>query len=97
MRIVISSAAEADLANIFNYTLTNWGESQAEAYLDALTARFAWLSANRSLWRERNDLQPGLYSHLEGRHLIFYREAENRLQIIRVLHQRMDPERYIKA
>ena len=94
MNVVVSPAAEADLAGIFEHTLENWGSDQASKYIDLLIARFKWLTTNRSLWRPRDDLRPGLYGQYEGRHLIVFREVEGDLQIVRVLHQRMDPARH---
>jgi toxin ParE1/3/4 len=91
MKVVVSPAAEADLAEIFQHTLENWGSDQASEYIDLLVARFKWLTTNRSLWRSRDDLRPGLCGQYEGRHLIVYREVERDVQVVRVLHQRMDP------
>lgn len=99
MKLVVSPAAEADLAEIHGYSLAEWGAAQAATYIDTLIARMKWLALDRSRWRPRDDLRPGLrpglYGQLEGRHLILYREAGGRLQIIRVLHQRMDPARHL--
>ena len=95
MKVVVSPAAEADLAGIFDHTLATWGREQASKYIDLLIARFKWLTVNRLLWRSRDDLQPGLYGQYEGRHLILFREAKGRLQIVRVLHERMDPARHV--
>ena len=60
MKIVVSPAAEVDLAGIFEHTLENWGGDQASRYIDLLVARIKWLTVNRNLWRERDDLRPGL-------------------------------------
>lgn len=95
MKVVVSPAAEADLAGIFAHSLENWGSDQAAKYIDLLVARFKWLTTNRSLWRSRDDLRPGLYGQYEGRHLIVFREVKGRLQIVRVLHGRMDPARHV--
>ena len=95
MKIVVSPAAEADLAGIFAHTLENWGSEQASRYIDLVVARFKWLTVNRTLWRARDDLRPGLCGQYEGRHLIIFRESKGDLQIVRVLHQRMDPARHI--
>ncbi len=36
--LVISERAEADLRKIWHYSFDNWGESQADRYLDELAA-----------------------------------------------------------
>ncbi len=96
MKVVVSPAAEADLADIYDYTYATWGEPQAAAYVDTLVVRFKWLAVNRSLWQARDDLIPGLYGRYEGRHLIVYRAGGDQLQVVRVLHQRMDPAGHLE-
>ena len=95
MKVVVSPAAEADLAEIHAYSLTEWGAAPAATYTDMLIARVKWLALNRPRWRPRDDLRPGVYSQLEGRHLILFREAGDVLQIVRILLQRRDPARHL--
>ena len=97
MRVVVSPAAEADLAEIHDYTYATWGETQAETYIDILVARFKWLAVNRPLWQARDDLLSSLYGRYEGQHLIVFRDGGDHLQIVRVLHQRMDPAGHLEA
>ena len=91
MKVVLSPAVEADLADIYEYTLETWGETQAAAYVDILVARFKGLAVNHTPWQARDDLLPGLYGRYEGQHLIVFRGGGDHLQIVRVLHQRMNP------
>ena len=91
----ISRPARGDLREIRRYGAATWGAERADAYLDAMVSRFAWLATNRTLWRERNDLQAGLYSYPQGRHVILFRERSGGLDIVRVLHGRMDVERHV--
>jgi plasmid stabilization system protein ParE len=37
VKVVVSPAAEADLADVYDYTYTTWGETQAAAYIDTLS------------------------------------------------------------
>ncbi len=96
MRVCISPAAEADLADIYDYSHATWGETQAATYVDTLVARFKWLAVNHLLWQARDDLRPGLYGRAEGKHLIVFRDGGDHLQVLRVLHQRMDPARHLE-
>ena len=97
MKVVVSPAAEADLADVYDYTDTTWGETQVAAYIDTLTTRFKWLAVNRPLWQPRDDLLPGLYGRFEDRHLILFRDGGNHVQIVRILHQRMDPALHLEG
>jgi len=97
VKVVVSPAAEADLADVYDYTYTTWGETQAAAYIDTLTTRFKWLAVNRSPWQPRDDLRSGLYGRSEGRHLIVFRDGGDHVQIVRILYQRMDPARHFEG
>jgi toxin ParE1/3/4 len=94
--VVVSPAAEADLAEIYQYSFGKWGEAQAAAYIDMLVIRFRWLAVNRPLWQARDDLRPGIFGRYEGVHLILFRDGGDHVQIVRVLHQRMDPARHLQ-
>jgi toxin ParE1/3/4 len=48
------------------------------------------LSRSAVMWRERNDVAPGLRSVLSKPYVIFYHVAETRVEILRVLHGRRD-------
>jgi toxin ParE1/3/4 len=39
-----------------------------------------------------DDIRPGYCKYQVGRHLIFYRQVSDGLEIVRVLHDRMDVE-----
>ena len=89
----ISPAAERDLGDIWRYSHRTWGAAQADRYTDGLLLRFEWLTQNRPLWRPRDDIQPGLFSCAEHSHVIFFRASREGLEIVRVLHGRMDVKR----
>jgi toxin ParE1/3/4 len=90
MKFRLTRPAIRDLATIGRYTRETWGEEQARRYRAAITARLKWLCRNRSLWRERSELLEGVYTYPEQSHVIVFREYEEGIEILRVLHQRMD-------
>ena len=96
MKFRISTPARLDLDDIWRYTETNWGIQQADRYVDALLARFAWLTMNRSMWRERQEVGEGLYCCNQERHRIFFRGRNDAIEIVRVLHRRMDFGSHLK-
>ena len=53
--------------------------------------RFAWLTANTSLWHARPDIGKGICSCAETSHVIFFSGKHDVISILRVLHGRMDP------
>jgi toxin ParE1/3/4 len=92
---VVSSAARDDLLSIWAFSADRWDEEQADLYIDSITVRFAWLTRNTALWHERPELGDGVCSYPEKSHVIFFRESEGNLQILRVLHGSMDVDRHI--
>ncbi len=90
MKFRLTRPAIRDLAEIGRHTREKWGEKQARRYRTALTARLHWLCQNRSLWRERPELQEGVYAYREQSHVLVFREYEEGIEILRILHGRMD-------
>lgn len=92
MHLEFSAAAERDLADISGYTLSTWGDAQAERYLDAIQDSCERLAANPMLGRACDEIRPGLRRMQEGKHVIFYRIREGGIFVSRILHQSMRPE-----
>jgi toxin ParE1/3/4 len=86
----VTRRAATDLRAIADYTLRSWGPRQRDAYLRALDRRFAWLADHPTLGRPRPDIRDGYHSYRQGTHVIFYLVRAGGIDIIGVLHQRMD-------
>ncbi len=91
----LTPVAKEDLQDIWLYTLDQWGEQQADRYLRQLEECCARLVSLPELDKARDDLRSGYRSILEGSHIIIYRHHLDQIEIVRVLHQRMDPERHL--
>ena len=90
----LSARAEADLTSIWAYSASQWGVDQADCYVDALLLRLSWLPENQTLWKVRPDIAEGVYCYPEQSHVIYFRpfsSDQGGLEILRVLHTRMDP------
>ncbi len=83
-------SAEKDLEGIYDYTLKKFGETQADVYIRDLFDTFDRIMHSPLLARHRNEIREGLRSYLFKSHCIFFREVENGILIVRVLHQSMD-------
>lgn len=95
-QLVIAPAARHDLKDIYQYGLRKWGKAQSDSYLTALKDQFWSLTAQPLMGIERPKLLPDTRSlHIQS-HTLFYRVTANRIEIIRVLHGRQDPQRYFK-
>ena len=83
----LSAKAELDLDEIAAYTRDNWGEEQLDRYLSELEDCFALLAQFSGMGRRFGAIGKGLRRHELGRHVIFYRETEGGVRILRVLHR----------
>lgn len=86
----LSPQAENDLDDIWGYTVRTWSAEQAESYhADIIAAIEAFARGDR--WgRDVGELRVGYHKYPVGRHFIFYRQDDDRLDVIRILHQQMD-------
>jgi len=96
-RYRLTRAAREDLAEIGRYTERRWGVAQRRAYLAQLDARMELLVDHPQMGTARDDVRRGYRCLREARHLIFYRAAAGTVEIVRVLHQRMDVRRHLSS
>lgn len=90
MNYLLSLEAEDDLVEIYDRSLDDWGEAQADRYLDGLYAAFASLAVRPLAGRMRVEIGADIRSRLYGSHVIFYMAQPKRVDILRVLHQSRD-------
>ena len=95
-QLVIAPAAKADLKDIYQYGLRQWGQAQSDSYLENLKDLFWSLTEQPLMGVERPELLPGARSLPVESHTLFYRVSTNTVEIIRVLHGRQDPQRHLK-
>lgn len=94
--IHLSEAAKSDLVDIWVETDRQWGEAQADRYLDDIERALKGLIANPHMGSDCSDLLQGGRKLITGRHLVFYEVDPDRIFVIRVLHQSMDVPRHLR-
>ena len=95
-QLVIAPAAKNDLKDIYQYGLRQWGQAQSESYLSTIKNQFWLLTQQPLMGTERPELLPDTRSLPIESHTPFFRVTVNRVEIIRVLHGRQDPQRHLK-
>lgn len=95
MSYLLTPAAELDLSEIWDYSLSVWGIEQAEYYIHDFKLAFERLLRNPCIGRDASYIKPGYRYLAQGSHLIFYKCNESNVLIIRILHQRMLPEAHL--
>ena len=91
----LTPAAKRDFSSIWDYTQERWGVDQAETYADELHHAMERIAARPERGRRRDEVGEGYRCFSTGSHLIFYRESAIGIDVVRILHRRMDPERHL--
>ena len=94
MRLKVSQAAANDLEGIWLYTLEHWSLEQADRYLGLLMEGSELIRTDPACGRDYSHVREGYWCLKVGAHVIFYRlnEAHDAIEVVRVLHRRMDLE-----
>lgn len=91
----LSPLAEGDLEDIWLYSAQQWSMPQADRYIEDFLTAFAELADG-----ERSGAtvaaRKGYLRLLVGSHVIFYRETDSHIDVIRILHQSMDERRHLQ-
>lgn len=89
-RLRVSVKAVADLDEIWDYSADAWGADQANRYVERLEVALKGLAAGETKSRQADNVKAGLRSAPTGRHVIYFTQTDEAINVIRVLHQRMD-------
>lgn len=92
MSYKISVQASEDIENIWLYTFENWSLEQADRYVNLIFDEIEYLADNPKAGKDFNHIRKNYRCSKVKSHIIFYRliDKRNDIEIIRVLHQRMD-------
>lgn len=109
LRIRISGPAGADIARALATSRERWGDDAHARYTTLLAEALKGLARKPSppTSKARSELGDGVRSfhvrHVRGSagvkepvHVVFYRVAGERLEVVRVLHERMEPTLHVK-
>ena len=94
-QVVLSPKAKSDISGIWDYTLEGWGIDQAEKYVRELWAAIQEQACDYTASTDISDVRPGYRKLRFGSHVIFFKLVEDGIDVIRILHQRMDFERHL--
>ena len=83
----LAPRADADLDEIFEYTLERFGLNQARLYLGGLRACFETLAANPRMGRKADAIGTGVRRHEHGSHIfILYEVAEHGVTVLAIVY-----------
>ena len=92
---ILSPRARADLDGIWDYTETNWDRRQAENYTGEIRQAIESLVIDPRRGRSIGGIRRGYFRYPIKSHLIIYRIVSSDIDVIRVLHRRMDIVRHL--
>lgn len=92
MHYKISTEAANDLETIWFYTLKKWSKEQADRYFQLLMDEIENLAKNPTLGKDYSEVRKGYFGSRVKSHFIFYKinKQKEKIEIIRILHQRMN-------
>lgn len=87
---IISTKAVSDLEEIWLYTVEKWSVAQADRYYSLVIDEIDHICKNVNTGKSMDHVRKGYRASKIKSHLIFYRVINDTVEIIRILHERMD-------
>ncbi len=88
----ISEIAIEDLDGIWEYTFVNWSKAQADRYHGLIISEIVFIAENISSGKPMNQIKQGYSVSYVKSHMILFKRNEGVVEIMRILHQKMDIE-----
>ena len=93
----LTNQAEKDLEEIWSYTYQKWSVDQADRYYNLIIDEIEFIASNPLTGKPVDYIKEGYRSSKIKSHLIFYRKQEDeKILVVRILHERIDIENRIK-
>ena len=90
-KVTLRQKAIDDLNTIWDYTFEKWSEKQADKYYAIIKMACNGIGDNPDIGKEYYGINKNLFGLKSGKHIIFYKQMSNdRIEIIRILHEKMD-------
>jgi toxin ParE1/3/4 len=91
----LSPLAQADLSDIWDYSYSQWGADQADAYVlaihEACEGLVTAMANGRLAGQSAEHIRTGYCKQIVGSHLVFFRcSVTGSVDVVRILNQRMD-------
>ena len=92
---VLSPRAKADIDRIWTDTANRWGLDQAESYVRQIARTLETLAVHPSIGRACPEVRVGYRKYPSGSHVVFYKSNDGGVDVVRILHERMDFGRHL--
>ncbi len=90
-KVILRQEAIDDLNDIWDYTFEEWSEVQADKYYAILEFACMQIGKNPEIGKVYEGISSGLLGLRTGKYIIFYQIIEeDEIEVIRILHERME-------
>ena len=90
---IINEKALEDINNIWIYTAENWSVGQADRYYNLIYDEIEYIVGNFEMARDFGKIRKSYkYSKVKSHLIFFKKDKNNEIEVVRVLHERMDIE-----
>jgi toxin ParE1/3/4 len=90
---IISEKALEDINNIWIYTTENWSVEQADRYYNLIIDEIEYIVDNLDMARDFGKIRKSYrYSKVKSHLIFFKRDKANEIEVVRILHERMNIE-----
>ncbi|MBM7231968.1 MULTISPECIES: type II toxin-antitoxin system RelE/ParE family toxin [Dietzia] len=91
----LTPAAQRDLSSIWDYTEAHRDVRQAERCIGEIRAAVERVAEDPRRGRACDEIRAGYRRYGIGGHLLFFVESAYGIDVVRILHQRMDPSLHL--
>lgn len=95
MTYSLTPAAQRDLSEIWDLTEEHWDAGQAEEDIAEIRATIERVAEDPGRGHTCEEIREGYHRYGIGSHLLFFVETADSVDVVRILHQRMDPTRHL--
>ncbi|WP_042249916.1 type II toxin-antitoxin system RelE/ParE family toxin [Jejuia pallidilutea] len=90
-KVILRQKAIDDLNDIWDNTFKKWSVKQADKYYATIKLTCNGIGENPNVGKEYDGISKNLLGLKSGKHIIFYQLISiDRIEVIRILHERMD-------
>ena len=88
----ISKASSRDLDSIWEYTFHKWSKEQADRYYTLIMSEIEFIASNLTSGKPLYHVKKNYFASYVKSHMILFKRNKGIVEIIRILHQKMDVE-----
>lgn len=87
----LTNKAVEDLTKIWDYTYEVWSENQADKYYRLLIETCREIAGSPDIGKKYAEINNDILGFRVGKHIIFYyKKKPQEIEVLRILHERMD-------